>query len=127
MASEEKVSEEEIAAVQSWMEEILDKKYTNFWEEIRDGLELCELLNKIKPGTCTKMKQNTKIAYFCIQNLTIFRNGCIAIGIPEGRVVESTQVYKEDGGPPDKQAVVTNLYALSGMSSKYGFKGPVLV
>ena len=41
MTENKPLDEEHVAAVQAWMEEILDKKYNDFWEEIRDGVELC--------------------------------------------------------------------------------------
>ena len=121
MTENKPLNEEHVAAVQSWMEEILDKKYNDFWEEIRDGVELCELLNKIKPGTCKKFKKS-KIVFVCRNNLTIFRKGCIDIGIDEGRVIIPSDLYDRQ----NLNQVISNLYCVSGKSVKYGFAGPVL-
>ena len=37
---------------QQWLETVLGVSLPDFFENIRDGVYLCDAVNKIKPGTC---------------------------------------------------------------------------
>jgi len=107
---------------QEWVEKVIGKKFGNFFEEIRDGVALCELVNKIKPGTCQKYKPSS-VAFVCRTNIEIYLGGCKKLGVPETDRFESRDLY-------DKQrldAVVANIYALSAAArNEPAFKGPYI-
>eukprot|EP01083_Nonionella_stella_P111731 327949_1 len=99
------LNEEDVNTVQTWMEQMLGKQYNDFWEEIRDGVELCQLLNKIKPGTCKKFKKS-KIVFVARNNLSIFRKGCLAIGIDDGRVLSPSDLWDKKKPKPSRHQFI---------------------
>jgi hypothetical protein len=110
---------------QEWVESVLKTKYDDFFEEIKDGVDLCKLINTIKPGTVSenKVQKNTKVAFHCRANIQLYIEGCAKIGIPQSERFETRDLF--DGQRYD--AVVDNLYALSAKSHDVAgpnFKGP---
>lgn len=93
----------------------------DLFDELQDGTVLCEVCNKIKPGTCNKFKK-TKIAFVARSNIDIFVKGAKKLGVRETDLFETRDLY-------DKQrlsAVVQAVYAVSGVSRKHGFPGPFI-
>ena len=79
------------------------------------------MVNKIKPGTCTKFKK-TKVAFVARNNISIFVKGAKKLGVKQSDIFETRDLY-------DKQrlsAVVQSIYAISGVSRKLGFPGPFI-
>lgn len=122
IAKKDYVDPNRAAEAQQWVEQVLGKSVgSDFFDALKDGCLLCELLNKIKPGTCKKFKPS-KQAFVARSNIQIFLQGCKKIGIPETDLFETRDLY--DG--QRLSAVVGNIYALSAMSRKLGFGGPFI-
>jgi len=49
IAKVKELDDDQVAEVKDWMETVMGESYPDFFEDIRDGVELCKLLNKIKP------------------------------------------------------------------------------
>ena len=113
---------QKIQEAQVWIETILGRKMNaDLFDELQDGTVLCEVCNKIKPGTCNKFKK-TKIAFVARSNIDIFVKGAKKLGVRETDLFETRDLY-------DKQrlsAVVQAVYAVSGVSRKHGFPGPFI-
>lgn len=78
---------------------------------LKDGVILCETVNKIKPGTCKKYKSSS-VAFVCRQNIEIFIKGAKALGVAQNDCFETRDLY--DGQRPD--SVIVTIEALSVVS-----------
>eukprot|EP01084_Bolivina_argentea_P183661 316889_1 len=105
-----------------WIQTVLDITLNNdLFDELQDGTLLCEVLNKIQPGTCKKYKKS-KHAFVSRNNIGIFIKGARQLGLPATDVFETRDLY-------DKQrlsAVVQTVYSVSAISRKLGFSGPFI-
>eukprot|EP00485_Elphidium_margaritaceum_P015567 CAMPEP_0202730118 /NCGR_PEP_ID=MMETSP1385-20130828/186480_1 /ASSEMBLY_ACC=CAM_ASM_000861 /TAXON_ID=933848 /ORGANISM="Elphidium margaritaceum" /LENGTH=317 /DNA_ID=CAMNT_0049396391 /DNA_START=1288 /DNA_END=2241 /DNA_ORIENTATION=- len=117
------VDPELAAQAKNWMEQIVGEQYSDFFEEIRDGVELCKLLNKIQPGLIAEKKfKPSKVVFVARANIQLFIEGCKKLGIPETDCIETRDLF-------DKQnlsAVITNIEAVSKIAKKTGFGGPFM-
>ena len=76
-----------------WMQKVTGEEYTDFFEDIKDGVELCKLLNKIKPGLIAEKKfKKSKIVFVCRTNIQLFIEGCKKLGIPETDCIETRYI-----------------------------------
>jgi len=116
--------EDRVAEAQKWIETIMGVKFKDFFEEIKDGVILCELCNTIKPGSCPEGKfKKSSVAFVCRTNIQIYLDGCGKIGVPKIDCFETRDLY--DGQRLD--AVVNNIYALSAASRNINtFNGPYI-
>ncbi|XP_039601295.1 LIM domain only protein 7 isoform X11 [Polypterus senegalus] len=72
---------------QRWLEEVTRKKFGNndFRAALEDGVLLCELVNKIKPGTIKKVNRlSTPIAG--LDNINVFLKACGKLGLKEAQL-----------------------------------------
>ncbi|XP_072883998.1 LIM domain only protein 7 isoform X2 [Hemitrygon akajei] len=72
---------------QRWVEEVTGKKFgqKDFRSALEDGILLCELVNKIKPGVNKKINRlSTPIAG--LDNINVFLKGCQKIGLKEAQL-----------------------------------------
>eukprot|EP01084_Bolivina_argentea_P140429 246860_1 len=121
IAKKKDLNPDEVAEVKGWMETVMGKSYDDFFEDIRDGVEICELLNKIKPGTCKKFKKS-QVVFVARTNIQIFIQGCKKLGIPESDCIETRDLFDQQ----NLNDVVINLYAVSSISTKHNFGGPFI-
>lgn len=73
------------AAARKWIETITERKFDtdkSFAENLKDGVTLCELINKIKPGSVTKIYKGP-MAFKQIENISLFLRGCQNLGMPK--------------------------------------------
>jgi hypothetical protein len=107
---------------QRWVETVLGRKFNDFFEEIRDGVALCELLNKIAPGTCKKFKKSN-VVYVCRTNIQIYLKGCEKLGVPQTDRFETRDLYDQQR----LDMVVNNLFMVSAKSRDVqSFGGPYI-
>ena len=68
---------------------------------LKDGTILCELVEKLKPGTLKKnMPHRTMINPFrCMENINAFLDGIKAIGVPEPSLCTTADLYDGSGMP----------------------------
>ncbi|XP_051881844.1 LIM domain only protein 7-like isoform X2 [Pristis pectinata] len=72
---------------QRWVEEVTGKKFgqKDFRSALEDGVLLCELVNKIKPGVSKRINRlSTPIAG--LDNINVFLKGCQKIGLKEAQL-----------------------------------------
>ncbi|XP_067842630.1 LIM domain only protein 7-like isoform X8 [Heptranchias perlo] len=73
--------------VQRWVEAVTGKSFGNkdFRSALEDGVLLCELVNKIKPGVSKKINRlSTPIAG--LDNINVFLKGCQKLGLKEAQL-----------------------------------------
>uniref|UniRef100_A0A8C4T2S8 Calponin-homology (CH) domain-containing protein n=1 Tax=Erpetoichthys calabaricus TaxID=27687 RepID=A0A8C4T2S8_ERPCA len=72
---------------QRWLEEVTRRTFGNndFRAALEDGVLLCELVNKIKPGTIKKVNRlSTPIAG--LDNINVFLKACGKLGLKEAQL-----------------------------------------
>jgi len=117
------VDENQVAEVKQWMEAIMEEQYADFFDDIRDGVELCKLLNKIKPDLISAKKfKKSKIVFVARTNIQLFIEGCKKLGIPETDCFETRDLFDQQ----NLANVVQTMYAVSAISRKHNFQGPFI-
>ncbi|XP_051760826.1 LIM domain only protein 7 isoform X3 [Ctenopharyngodon idella] len=72
---------------QRWIEAVTKKKFgsSNFRSSLENGLLLCDLINKIKPGIIKKLNRlSTPIAG--LDNISLFLKACAKLGLKEAQL-----------------------------------------
>lgn len=113
------------AQAQTWIEEILGVgfEHDSFHENLKDGVLLCQLLNKIKPKTCRKIYKGGKQAFQMRENIVKYLNGCQKLGMNNTDCFVSQDLYEGD----NMVAVIDQIFALGAVSRNVdGFEGPYL-
>ncbi|MEQ2161567.1 LIM domain only protein 7 [Goodea atripinnis] len=80
-------SEEAYLEAQRWIEAVTKKKFGNgdFRSALENGVLLCDLINKIKPGIVKKVNRlPTPIAG--LDNLNVFLKACGKLGLKEAQL-----------------------------------------
>lgn len=111
--------------VVGWIEAIVgetkDDKTTAEW--LHDGRVLCELANKIKPGSVKKINTSA-MPFKQMENITFFMNVARELGVPEMSMFGTPDLYEEK----NMGSVIQAIYTLGGaiQVSCPEFDGPKL-
>ncbi|KAK0080343.1 hypothetical protein PV325_014105 [Microctonus aethiopoides] len=110
---------------QEWIEAVLGKKFpTNeaFEDVIRDGQVLCEVMNKLAPGSIPKI--NTSGGQFkMMENINMFQKAMKEYGVVDNDVFQTVDLWEKK----DIAQVVTTLFALGRTTYRHPeWKGPYL-
>lgn len=115
-----------------WIEAVVEKKIEyvegsalqdqqEFGTILKDGSLLCELINKLNPGSVKKI--NTMNAPFKQrENIEMFLKGCEKYGLQAQDLFQVNDLYEAK----NLYMIVDNLYALGGLAQKNGYPGPVI-
>lgn len=107
----------------AWIEGVIGRKLSDpFRESLCDGVALCELVNKLKPGQIPKIHRST-IVMFCRENFGSFQRACVALGCRENETCVFEDVYDNR----NMNQFLTNIIALArNTQNKPGYSGPRL-
>ena len=105
----------------SWIQQLTGKAVNDMHADLKDGVALCELINKLQPGSVRKIN-NSKIAFMQIENIQQFIKGCKAYGVPEAELFMPESLFEAKNMPQ----VVAALHSLGGYAKKAGFSGPTI-
>ncbi|XP_001599128.1 muscle-specific protein 20 [Nasonia vitripennis] len=108
---------------QEWIEAIIGRKFnTTFEDYLRDGQVLCELINKIQPGSVTKI--NTSGGDFkMMENINKFQKAIQEYGVPDIDVFQTVELWEKK----DIGQVITTLFALGRETYRHSnWQGPYL-
>jgi len=110
------------AEVQFWIEDILGEPFQEgFQESLKTGVRLCELLNRIAPGSVRKI--NTKEMPFSHrENISNYLEACKNKGMNLVDLFDTQDLYDAK----NMVSVINHFYSLSGYAVGWGFEGPVL-
>jgi hypothetical protein len=78
------------------MEEILGEKFPSvaYEDALRDGVILCKLINKLKPGSVPKI--NTSGAQFkMMENVNLFQKALKDYGVPDLDVFQTVDLFEK--------------------------------
>ena len=110
---------------QEWIEAILGKKFPPnelFEDVLKDGQVLCELMNKISPGSVSKINSSGG-QFKMMENINIFQKALKDYGVDDVDVFQTVDLWEKK----DIAQVVTTLFALGRTTYKHPeWKGPYL-
>ncbi|CAB4067189.1 TAGLN [Lepeophtheirus salmonis] len=107
MKSQAKFSIERAQASLSWLE--------------ADGILLCELINKLNPGSVKKINTlNTPFKHR--ENIELYLKGCENYGIKPQDLFQVNDLYENK----NLYMIVDNLFVIGGLAQKKGYEGPVI-
>jgi len=132
MKSAAKFSLERAQESLDWIEAVTEKNIeypegsvvrdqNDFGVVLKNGHLLCELINKLRPGSVKKI--NTMNAPFKQrENIEMYLKGCETYGLVTQDLFQVNDLYENK----NLYMVVDNLYALGGLAQRNGFNGPVI-
>ncbi|KAL4635924.1 calponin-3-like isoform X1 [Arapaima gigas] len=99
-----------------WIEEVTGMPIgENFQKGLKDGVILCELINKLQPGSVTKIN-HSKLNWHKLENLGNFIKAILVYGLKPSDIFEANDLF-ENGNMTQVQ---TTLLALASMAKTKG-------
>ncbi|BFZ15246.1 hypothetical protein BsWGS_18285 [Bradybaena similaris] len=131
MASKYDINLEQEA--RQWMEAVLGEPISNedssqplgmdkFQAVLKDGVILCKLINKIKPGIINKKLNTSKMPFLQMENVSNFLEACDKLGISKTDQFQTVDLYDK----VNMVQVVNCIYAMGRKAPKVGYDGPTL-
>jgi len=110
---------------QAWIEAVINKKFPpgeTYEETLKDGTVLCELLNKLKPGSIPKI--NTSGGQFkMMENINNFQAAAKDYGVSDVDMFQTVDLWEKK----DIAQVTTAIFGLGRQTYKHPeWKGPWL-
>ncbi|CAG0900529.1 unnamed protein product, partial [Darwinula stevensoni] len=110
---------------QAWIETVLGEKFPpghSYEDSIRDGVVLCKLMNKLKPGAIPKIN-NSGSQFKMMENINMFQNACKEYGVSDVDVFQTVDLWEKK----DLAMVTTTIFALGRQTYKHKeYHGPHL-
>merc|ERR1711890_57209 len=125
MKAQAKFSLERAQECVAWLEEVLGRKFEyegeatgpkdqlQFATLLKDGSILCELINKLEPGSVKKIS-TMKAPFKQRENIEMYLKGCKAYGLSEQDLFQVNDLYEHK----NLYMVVDNLWTLGGLTQK---------
>lgn len=88
-------------------------------EKLKDGLILCKLINKIRPGSVKKINAG-KMPFLKMENIGNFLSGCYAYGVKKEDLFQTADLYEGQ----NLVQVVLGISALARKAASLGYDGP---
>jgi hypothetical protein len=89
---------------------------------LRSGELLCELINKLQPGTISRVSSSA-MPFKQMENMSNYIEACVALGVPNQDCFHSVDLFEGK----DLRAVVRNIHSLGRVAQRLeGFHGPTL-
>ena len=112
----------------NWMEAVLGERLfpgvqgaDAVHEKLKDGVILCKLINKIRPGSVRNINQS-KMAFKMMENIGNFLDACMALGMQKLDLFQTVDLYENQ----NMTQVIDGIHALGRKAPKLGFRGPTL-
>ncbi|XP_056623208.1 calponin 1, basic, smooth muscle, a [Triplophysa dalaica] len=104
-------------ALRMWIYEVTGRAIPeNFMEGLKDGVLLCELINKLKPGSVTTINHST-LNWHKVENIAQFVRAIGEYGLRPHDIFEATDLFEDMNHTQVQSALV----ALAGMAKTKGF------
>ncbi|CAH2063224.1 unnamed protein product, partial [Iphiclides podalirius] len=120
-----KRSPEREKEAQEWIEGVLGAKFPPgelFEDVLKDGTVLCQLINKLKPGSVAKINSSGG-QFKMMENITNFQAAIKAYGVPDIDVFQTVDLWEKK----DIAQVVSTLFALGRETYRHPeWNGPYL-
>lgn len=101
---------EQEAEAQQWMEDVLGAKFPpgeTYESALKDGVILCKLMNKIKPGSVPKIN-TTGASFKMMENINVFQRALKEYGVADIDVFQTVDLWEQK----DISQVTMTLFAL---------------
>ena len=82
-------------------------------EKLKDGVILCNLVNKIKPGSVKKINTST-MAFKMMENIGNFLSACETLGVPASDSFQTVDLYEKQ----NMAQVITAIHSLARRAPK---------
>ena len=106
------------AELQKWVEYVLELKFTHsFFEELKLGVVLCKLLNKVKAGTCSGVEKPERL-YVQKRNIRIYLSGCRALKVPKVYIYSVNDLVVDWKLKSNQRKILSNLHYVIKMAKK---------
>ncbi|XP_045138343.1 myophilin-like [Portunus trituberculatus] len=118
---EAKYSEQLAAECLEWIAAITGKDVDpngamdNFYEQLKNGVLLCEVINALKPGQIKKI-QTSSMAFKCMENINNFVDGAKACGVPSQETFQTVDLWERQ----NLNSVVICIQSLGRKGSQFG-------
>ena len=111
------------AEARAWIEAVIGEGPLEgtLQEALKSGVVLCNLINKIKPGTVKKINK-MKMPFMQMENIAAYLTGCKDLGVPDFESFQTVDLFEDS----NMKAVVLNIHSLGRTAQKLGFAGPTL-
>ncbi|KAJ9594670.1 hypothetical protein L9F63_014004 [Diploptera punctata] len=117
-------NKEQEAEILQWIEEVTGDKLPNqpYEDVLRDGIILCNLINKIAPGSVKKI-QSKGTNFQLMENIQRFQAALKKYGVPEEEIFQTADLFERRNIPQ----VTLCIYALGRITQKHPeYNGPRL-
>ena len=95
----------------------------DLWISLRSGVVLCNLVNKIKPGTIPKFAKTKLLPLMEMDNIQLYLKACWSLGVPSGDFFIVSDLYHNKS----IHQVIQNIVSLSRVAPQLGYQGEPLV
>ena len=108
------------AEARDWMERVTGERLPagSFHAALKDGVYLCKLINKLQPGSVSKVN-NSKMAFKMMENIGNFLSACERYGLKKADMFQTVDLYEEQ----NMAQVVLALHALGRKAKSKGQVG----
>ncbi|KAG5323212.1 MP20 protein, partial [Acromyrmex charruanus] len=116
-------NKEQETEVLAWIEAVLGEKLPpgNYDDILKDGVILCNLINKLAPGSVKKI-QSKGTNFQLMENIQRFQAAIKNYGVPQEEIFQTADLFEKRNIPQ----VTLCLYALGRLTQKHGWTGPSL-
>ena len=111
------------AETREWVEAVVGEKLGEcpLQEELKDGIVLCLLANKLKPGVCPK-PSTSKMPFKQMENVAAYLKACVELGVRPFEMFQTVDLFENK----NFGAVLTNLQSVGRVAQSLpGYSGPV--
>ncbi|XP_044743751.1 muscle-specific protein 20-like [Chrysoperla carnea] len=116
---------EQEAEAQHWIEIVTGERFppgVPYEDALRDGILLCKLMNKLKPGIIQKINVSGG-DYKMMDNLSQFQKACVKYGVPDVDLFQTTDLWDKK----NISLVTTTIFAIGRTAYKHPeWRGPYL-
>ena len=117
-------NKEQEAEVLNWIFQVLGEPVPKgeYEDILRDGIVLCNLMNKLTPG-CIKKIQSKGTNFQLMENIERFQKAVKAYGLPQEEIFQTADLFERR----NIAQVTLSLYALGRLTQKHPeYNGPSL-
>jgi len=109
--------------VRQWASQLGETLDEDLHQCLRSGVVLCNLMNKIQPGSIANVKKG-KMPFLMMENINSYLKACAEIvGLPSTSIFQTVDLYEEK----NMTAVILNLHAVGRLCNRIpGYKGPFI-
>uniref|UniRef100_A0A0X3PAW3 Transgelin n=1 Tax=Schistocephalus solidus TaxID=70667 RepID=A0A0X3PAW3_SCHSO len=112
--------------VLTWIEQLLEIKLerSKIYEDIlRDGVILCKVINKIKPGSVKKINEGATMPFKIMENINAFLDAIKNYGVPTADLFQTVDLFEKK----DIGQVTQTIFALGRTCQTHPeYTGPTL-